>query len=81
VSTAKLRFEAIKDVQYDVDLILPKGDWYAGRVAVTFNLLQMPTSELFLDFRGVKVADLSINNQLFDADFYGHHLNLPKQGL
>ena len=38
ISTAKMRFETVTDVSYDVDLVLPKGDWYAGRVAVSFTL-------------------------------------------
>jgi len=51
-----MRFEAVTNVSYDVDLVLPKGEWYAGRVAVSFTLKSMPASELYLDFRGVKVG-------------------------
>jgi len=56
VSTAQMRFAAVTDLAYDVDLVLPKGDWYAGKVSVSFTLKSNPTSELFLDFRGVKVG-------------------------
>ena len=56
VSTAQMRFAAVSDVAYNVDLVLPKGEWYAGRVSVSFTLKSNPTSELYLDFRGVKVG-------------------------
>jgi hypothetical protein len=81
VSTAKMRFEAITNVSYDVDLVLPKGEWYGGKVVVFFTLKSMPTSELFLDFRGVKVGQLDVNGKEFVANFNGHHLEVPQSGL
>ena len=56
VSTAQMRFAAVTAVTYDVDLVLPKGEWYAGKVSVSFFLKSYPSSELYLDFRGVKVG-------------------------
>lgn len=56
IDTAKTRFAAVADVSYHVDLVLPKGEWYSGKVAVTFTLKAIPSSELHLDFRGVKVG-------------------------
>lgn len=56
VATAKMRFDAIEQVAYEVELALPKGSVYGGKVQITFILKNLPTSELYLDFRGQKVG-------------------------
>jgi hypothetical protein len=36
---AQLRYKCVTNVAYTVDVLLPKGDWYTGRVTVTFDLI------------------------------------------
>jgi hypothetical protein len=55
-AVADYRDKLIADVTYQVDLSLPKGDWYGGKVTVNFELLDKPTQELFIDFRGIKIG-------------------------
>ena len=53
---AQLRHKCVANVAYTVDLLLPKGDWYTGKVTVTFDLVCIPERELALDFRGMKLG-------------------------
>ena len=56
LATAEYRDLHVADVAYKVDLSLPKGEWFGGKVEVSFRLLQKPVQDLFLDFRGVKIG-------------------------
>jgi hypothetical protein len=38
-STTEYRDKHIADVAYNVDLSLPKGSWYTGKIQVSFKLL------------------------------------------
>ena len=63
-------------------MAVPKGDWYTGRVTIDFKLIEKPTgSDLFLDFRGVKIGALEVNDtKVADAKqtvFTGHRVTLP----
>jgi hypothetical protein len=42
-------------VKYEVSLALPKGEYYFGRVVVKFDVKLIPSKNLSLDFRGVKI--------------------------
>jgi len=45
----------IGDVSYDVNIALPKGDKYFGRVAAKFHVKALPkgvNDQLFIDFFG-----------------------------
>jgi len=53
---AELRHKCVTNVAYTVDLIIPKGEWYTGKVTVSFDLVLMPDRELTLDFRGVRLG-------------------------
>jgi len=77
LTTANLRFDTVADVSYKVDLQLPKGEWYTGSVQIEFNCKKIPTDDFFLDFRGIKVANLKINEHEPIADFFAHKLQLP----
>jgi len=55
------RKEYVTDVEYKVALALPKGDTYWGKVLIKFGLSKVPATDLFLDFRGVSIANLNIN--------------------
>ena len=61
IDTAKLRKECIDEVEYKVDLMLPKGNRFGGRVQVNFKLLKKTSKDLALDFRGTHIAKLTIN--------------------
>lgn len=39
LATAEYRDQHIADVAYKVDLSLPKGEWFGGKVEVSFTLL------------------------------------------
>jgi aminopeptidase N len=81
LATATQRFNCVKDVSYHVDLCLAKGEHYTGVVTTTFYLSQAPKDNLFLDFRGLKVANLEINGAQVLADFRDHHVTLPVDAL
>jgi hypothetical protein len=36
IITAKLRYDTVANVSYKVDLTLPKGAWYSGKVTIDF---------------------------------------------
>lgn len=63
---AAFRFDHITDVSYDACLALPKGDKFFGIVTIKFNLKAVPQKSLPLDFRGLKIARLSINSRLVE---------------
>jgi len=48
-------------VEYFVALTMPKGEAYWGKVDIKFGLSKVPSTDLFLDFRGVSIANLNIN--------------------
>ena len=64
--TAAFRFEHVSDVSYDVCLALPKGKHFFGIVTIKFNLSKVPSKALPVDFRGNKIAKLSINSNLVE---------------
>ena len=55
-TTALSRKSVVGDVAYKVQLALPKGDWYGGKVHITFTLSALPKEDLPMDFRGVKIG-------------------------
>ena len=55
-TTTEYREKLVADVAYHVDLSLPKGDWFTGKVQITLIIKQKPTVDLFFDFRGIKIA-------------------------
>lgn len=64
--TAAFRFDHVSDVSYDVCYAFPKGTKYFGHVTVNFNLNKVPTKSLPLDFRGLKIARLTVNSNLIE---------------
>ena len=58
---ALYREKHVSEVQYNVDLSLPKGEVYGGKITINFNLKHHPAQDLFLDFRGVQVAGYKVN--------------------
>lgn len=82
LATADYRHKIIDpdSISYHVDLSLPKGDWYGGKVTVVFSLRQKPSQDLFLDFHGQKVGHLRVNGAEPSADhrvFRDHKVYLP----
>jgi len=79
-----VRDKCFSDVSYDVALNLPRGDWYSGCVDVSFKVTELPTTDCFLDFRGIQIAQYVINDEPVDmnaAVFRNHHVNLPSGHL
>lgn len=78
----------ISDCFYDVKLALPKGDVFFGVSKAFFTLdakvLESSKSHpIDLDFRGVKVTDVTINGTEITEGliFDKHVLSLPKSAL
>ena len=69
-------------------MAIPKGESYFGRVIATFDLKEIPARSLALDFRGVKISHLKVNDQDVQNEagenqttFVEHEVNLPVQHL
>lgn len=62
---AMYRSSIVQNVSYKVSLGLPKGKVYFGQVEMEFHLKQMgeDNKPLFLDFYGVDVGDILINDK------------------
>jgi len=45
LSDAQARKACVDDVSYHVDLALPKGDWFGGKVKVSFKFKSMPPKQ------------------------------------
>jgi len=70
----------LSKVKYGLLLSLGEGERYMGRVMITFKLKEL--DNLFLDFIGVRVFELIVNNHLVkDIDFKNHRITLPKAFL
>ena len=66
IETAQFRASIIEDCKYDVCLSVLKGDNFYGVVKINFNLKEVPSKNLELDFRGQKIASLTINQNLIE---------------
>ena len=78
------RAQCLSDVSYHVRLNLPRGDWYSGCFKTDFKVNEAPTTDLFFDFRGIKIAQYSINGVAVadEARFFkNHHVTLPSSML
>ena len=83
VETAQKRAACLSNVAYDVTLGMPKGTHFFGAINVSFDLSTLQESDLWLDFRGLKIANLTINDTLQSnpALFKDHHIHLPPSEL
>ena len=78
------RAQCFKDVSYDVKLNLPRGDWFTGSTEIKFTVKETPNTNLFFDFRGIKIAEYSINGQAVAPNaniFKNHHVQIPTEML
>ena len=82
------RAKYISDVNYTVELTLPKGDWYSGCVSVNFKMSSnLPKNDLFLDFRGYAIGNCTVNGidastaMPADSLFKGQHVLIPTKLL
>ena len=55
----------MQEVEYWYQLALKKGDHYLGSASINFYLAdgEIKDGELFLNFSGLAIADLSINDE------------------
>ena len=62
---ADVRNSLIRDIEYDYQLALKKGDFYLGNAVINFYLKKMPEndSDLFVNSQALAVADLQINDR------------------
>jgi hypothetical protein len=75
---AQMRSSLVSNVEYEVQLSLPKGPTYFGKAAVTFNLTTVPNPSeqpLFLDFFGTDVANLNINGKAIQGEASSYFKN------
>ena len=70
----------MEDVEYSFQLALKKGDYYLGSAFINFYLAdgELKDGELFLNFNGLAIADLNINDEeVKDKDvFKGQRIQL-----
>ena len=74
------RAQCFSEVRYDVKLNLPRGQWFTGCVEVSFKVSEIPSKDVFFDFRGIKIAEYHINDVAVPIDakkFKNHHVQIP----
>ena len=80
---ATLRDKAISDVKYNLTIAIPANkDYFLGHFKTQFNLVN--STNLFLDFHGRHIYDVSINGEQADqADlqFTEHRVKVVKESL
>lgn len=88
LANAQFRAATISNVVYRVDMAMPKGDFFFGRQSTSFDLTALPTKKLYLDFRGLKIANLKINGKVLANEtgddqtvFFNHQVNLASEHL
>ena len=77
------RAKCFADLHYEVRLNLPRGEWYTGSIVVSFKVKEVPSRDLWLDFRGVKIDNYSVNGEAVAGAsiFANHHVILPSSHL
>ncbi len=68
-------------MRYSLLLLLGKEETYAGKLTVTFTAHNLKLQGLFLDFHGVKVAEVIINKQPVPIQFSNHRVQLQRKYL
>ena len=64
------RTRCFSDVKYDLTLNLPRGDYYSGKVIITFRVNQIPhNDDVQIDFRGLNIHEFKINGAHCDTSF------------
>jgi hypothetical protein len=61
LDNATFRASIVSNILYHINLALPKGDNFFGKFKTNFSLSEVPTKKFYLDFRGLKIANLRIN--------------------
>ena len=82
-ATAVFRKAIVADVRYKVTLALPKGDNYFGSYVLDFSLSALPSKQMWIDHRGLKIANYQINGVAVEDEsvFLDHQINLPTKLL
>ena len=62
---ADKRRSLIREIEYDFQLALQKGDYYLGNAVINFYLKEAPSNDedLFINSQALAVADLRINDR------------------
>lgn len=81
---ANRRDVQLSNVKYDIIMVVGKNNTYSGKVTVKFNLDNKGLQEVFLDFHGTKVIELTINGQSYKGSsitFTQHRIIIPQKYL
>ena len=81
-ATAVFRKAIISNVNYKVTLALPKGDNYFGSYVLDFELSELPSKQMWIDHRGLKIANFQINGVAVEENtFLDHQIGFPTKYL
>ena len=70
-------------MSYDVKLNLARGEYYSGLVTARFLVKSLPSRDIFIDFRGSKIDELSVNGDIVQPKaedqpvFHDHRIRVP----
>ena len=66
---AEKRFELVKEIEYDFQIAINKGDHYMGKAVVNFYLKDTPSDgDLWIDFQAIAISDLMINDKKLNGN-------------
>ena len=71
-------------VKYELFILISKSDVYEGKVIIEFQLTDTNISELFLDFQGLAISEMQVNDTFIPDQaikFTQHKLQIPKYNL
>jgi hypothetical protein len=72
-SEASARHLQVKDVSYELCILMPKDKpYFRGSVKITFTLAQV--QDLFVDFHGQSISKFQINGQEAKVVFQDHRI-------
>lgn len=76
------RTRCFSQVSYDLTLNLPRGDYYSGKIVITFRVNKLPhNDDVSIDFRGLYISEFQINGNYCETSFHDHKIRLPRASL
>lgn len=76
------RTKCFSDVSYDLTLNLPRGEYFSGKISITFKVDSLPEDDdLQIDFRGIAISEFKLNGLECETIFYDHKINLSSHKL
>jgi hypothetical protein len=69
------RTKCLSDVSYDLTLNLPRGEYYSGKICITFRVNSVPDGDdLQIDFRGIAISEFKLNGLDLWTTFNDHKI-------